>query len=308
MLLPMSLPRLGTQWQLPTLLPKLPRLQPMFLLRSMQVSMPWLSCDPAFSRSPSETLTTKSLDRLGLIINRVHRTLICMACHVSVNHYATKAHFSSPKHKGHKVTPEDLESLAREIVDAFPAGLVYPPVVPAAPVDAVFGLKATRVDYLLCSNCQRWFKGPDPASFHKHACDPRTANPPRNISQTSPVQQFLAPQNSAKFPVRLPAASEPVLSVFDQYQQQRARRPVKEVRISIPENHRLMHQFLDKEGWLEHLKKQSPVALNELHKITLKDLRFPNLARHVERYLLDLQKKKPSTHVRRLIGTRPNTE
>lgn len=257
----------------------------------------------------SDTITNQCFDALGVIINRVHRTLICMACRVSVDPQRTEAHFRSPKHKSHKVTRQHLEDLAHEIGVAFPLGLVHPPLIPAGTVDAVFGLQAESVDHFLCSHCRRWFKGPDEkGSFRKHICVAGLANPTREIAQTSPVQQFLAAQTSPKFPVRLPIAPEPVLSTFAQYEQQRARRPVKKVAVSLPENHRVLHQFLERERWIEHLDKKSPAELSKLHQITLKDLQFPNLARHVERYLLDLQKSRPSTHIRRLIGTRPNTE
>lgn len=296
----------------------------MFRLRRVQVSL--FRCLFVLHLTPlPDTITTPLLDSVGLVINHVHRTLICMACGVSVNHEAVAQHY---KASSHKMTPglhDTLKQVPHEIARESPLGLVYPPPTPEGTVDVVFGLAPPLRNAVCCSNCGRWYKGEDnlgmSESFRRHHClvtpgTPLTgaslASPEpvtRHISETADVQQFACATGSPRFRVRLPAAApQPSMSVFAQYQQQRAQKPVHPIKVSLPDNHRVIHQFLAKECWVEHLQKQAPAELLKLIYIPAKDPQFPNLARHVERYLLDLQKAKPSTHVRRLIGTRPNTE
>lgn len=258
-----------------------------------------------------DTITSPFLDSLGLVINRVHKTLICMACGVSVDPLAVPVHFKLSAHKSHKPAASRLDALPDEISRLFPRQLVHPPHIPGDIVDVVFGLAPPLPSHVQCSHCKRWFKGPSHVSdsFRKHKCGPGHAERTRTVSRTASVQQFSAANTSRRFPVQMPvAAQEAILSPWDQYQLQRAQRPVKPPRVSIPENHRVLHQFLFKEGFVSHLEGQSPADLQTLHHIDLTDLQYPNLARHVEYYLLNLQKKRPSTHIRRLIGTRPNAE
>lgn len=271
-----------------------------------------------------DTITTPLLDSIGLVINRVHRTLICMACGVSINHAAVEQHYKMSTHKLYTKQRDAFKQVSHEIAREFPLGLVYPPHAPEGTVDVVFGLTPPLKNAVRCSNCGRWYKGKDAQgkleAFRRHSCKtPRgiqltvdARDPPESVdrhpSETGHVQQFSSVLGSTRFRVRLPVAPRPPMSIFAQYQQQRDQRPVEPVKVSLSDNHRVLHQFLRGENWIEHLHDQAPAELAQLLYIPLKDPKLPGLARHIERYLLDLQKAKPSTYIRRLIGTRPNTE
>lgn len=145
-----------------------------------------------------------------------------------------------------------------------------------------------------------------------HECTPGRANPPgRRISAVSSVQCFSnsnTGSSARKFTVHVPPPSEPPISILAQYQQQHVSRPQLPVQISLPDNHRILNQFLNKEGWIQHIEGLPAARLVNLYQITLKDMQFPKLARHIEWYLLNIQSNLNSYHARRLISTRPSTE
>jgi hypothetical protein len=84
-----------------------------------------------------------------------------------------------------------------------------------------------------------------------------------------------------------------------------APRPPAEV--SIPDNYRILHQFIAKSRWLEHLEKKKMENIIPLVTITHNDVQMPGLKRHIEAMLSRLQSTlPPGEHfVRRLISTRP---
>lgn len=259
-----------------------------------------------------DTLSSDLLDKIGFIVNTAHKTLICTSCEVSVDHEQLSSHFVSRSHKSPRPKGDIQGSVNADIQRIFPQGLVFPPTVPTEAVDAIFGLAAPMAAAARCSACSRWFKAGEGASrsFDAHECVPNQKNPTgRFVAQTSHVQQFFAASGSARFPVRIvePSPEEP--SPMSQYLRQREQEVAAETAPpALSENHRVFHQFLRKEKWIDHLAPYPAISLPELHQITLKDIQFPRLARHIECYLLDMQEALDSYHVRRLLGLRPGTE
>lgn len=275
----------------------------------------------------ADTLTSAVLNRLGFIVNAVHLTLICTHCSVSVNHAHILTHFKTKSHniprpKG-DVQAQLNEDLARiRIEHNLPSHLVFPPVTPQHVVDAVFGLAQPIRDAIRCSRCNRWYKGLSEkgvaTAFTMHRCPEPNADvgstsvepprPARFAAETANVQQFFSKSGAERFKVHITEPPAPPLSLFAQYQLQSAPPAGQPGPDAVTENHRVYHQFLRKERWIDHLKPFGSLVLVDLHQITLKDLHFPRLARHVERYLLDMQDNLQNYLVRRLIGKRPATE
>ena len=75
--------------------------------------------------------------------------------------------------------------------------------------------------------------------------------------------------------------------------------------MSVPDNYRILDQFLDKEGFLEHVQHLDPLFTQSLINIRADDSRMPNLAKHVQAYLEDLQASLTDYYAKRLISTRP---
>lgn len=262
--------------------------------------------------SSADTLTSELLNKLGFIVNIAHRILICTTCRVCANHTAVASHFKANSHKTPRPKGDFQAELNAELAQILPYDLVFPPIKPTQVVDAVFGLAPPLRDARRCSQCNKWYKGSDefgPSNaFAVHECATNRSKAGQVI-EIANVQQFFSRKGSDRFPVRIPEALPPPTSALAQYQRQRARQSAEEpAHEAMSENHRIFHQFLQKERWIEYLEPYRSVGLFELHQITLKDLDFPRLARHVERYLLDMQDKLQNYLVRRLIGTRPATE
>lgn len=213
-----------------------------------------------------------------------------------------------------KTKKQAQQLLDAEVARVFPAGLLYPPATPQTVVNAVFGLAAPVADYERCSDCDKWFKGTakpgSTTSFKKHKCTPRShALVPDPTITRATVQRFSKAPGSDWFPVRIVQPPPPVLSPLEEYNQQCAQQQATDPQLpAVSENHRVFHQFLQKERWIAHLEPYSSIELVKLHQITLLDLQFPRLARHVEAYLLELQDDLPNYLTRRLIGMRPGTE
>lgn len=83
-----------------------------------------------------------------------------------------------------------------------------------------------------------------------------------------------------------------------------SRPPPSEV-LALPENYRVLHQFIHKEGWLQHVEGKEAHVLTPLVAIKRGDAQLPGLASHIYAYLEHYQSRLRSYHARRLIGTRP---
>lgn len=267
----------------------------------------------------ADTLTSDSLNSLGLLINSVHRTLICGSCHVSINHLEVVQHLTGKQHPFVKGQRGLQQLVDEQVAYMLPQGLIYPPVTPLAEVNAVFGLTAPVAGYRRCCDCRKWFKGTAKpgasTSFQKHQCPSRSnvpaANPmaPDSIVTLAAVQRFSKTPGADWFPVRIVVPPPPVLSPLEQFNQQCAQQRAADPQLpAVSENHRVFHQFLRKERWIAHLEPYSPIDLDVLHQITLLDPQFPRLARHIEFYMLELQDDLPNYLTRRIIGKRPGTE
>lgn len=254
-----------------------------------------------------DTLTTSMLDSLGLIINKRYRTLICVTCGYSIDHNQVLPHFKA-KHDYHT---EISEHFATHIDAVFPLGLVYPPEPPKAPVPVVGGLLVPDDGRSECDACHKWYGG----SFRRHKC---IANPAQASSSSAeknsrgnpvgphPTQWFTLYQF---FQVTRPESLvvEP-MGHYVQYQRQLAAIPKEPLTVTVPDNHRVIQQFLKKEKWLPHVENRPAALLVQLYELAPQDVTFPALLKHVERYMLDSQNNINNFFFKRVIGHRPRTE
>ena len=85
-----------------------------------------------------------------------------------------------------------------------------------------------------------------------------------------------------------------------------ASRPQESNKVSLPDNYRVLHQFLQKNAWIEHLEGTSPETILDLIHLRRNDPLLPKLAMHISAFLSYYQVKLGNDYyLRRLIGTRP---
>jgi hypothetical protein len=75
--------------------------------------------------------------------------------------------------------------------------------------------------------------------------------------------------------------------------------------MAVPDNYRVLDQFLQKEGWLAHVEGLDPVKLQALISLSQNDPLVPDLVKHCAAYLHHHQGTLTSYYARRLISTRP---
>lgn len=234
-----------------------------------------------------------------------------MECGCSIDHHKIRAHFLS-RHKGVKL-PRDIDrTFAKMFLKCHPT-LVYPPHSPSQPVPPIYGLQKPLPSYRVCTNCHRGFKGVEKTdtkpsaskAFEKHICSRGQPNPPNRTFFQSHVQAFEASTRSPFFPVLSPTLDAPPPSAWTSYLSDIKSRPSQLQTMSVPDNYRVLDQFLRKEGWLAHVEGLDPVKLQALITISQNDPLLPNLAKHCAAFLHHYQQTLTSYYARRLISTRP---
>jgi hypothetical protein len=194
--------------------------------------------------------------------------------------------------------------------------LVYPPIRPLSPVQPVYGLAPPKPGYHICNDCHRGFKGDGPSngsstasrSFKKHKCIDNDKTTLERTFTIGSVQTFGPGPHGQRswFPVLATIPAPSPKNPWTTYQAQIAARPKPELKISVPENYRVTHQFLHRQGWVQHLEGKSPSILQTLVNIKTKDSLLPGLASHIAAFLFHHQKALGDRYtLRRLISTRP---
>jgi hypothetical protein len=256
----------------------------------------------------ADTYSNATLDRYGLIINTVHHCLVCVECGCVVDHGKLRTHVM----KLHKELnpPKDMDvTMGAMLAECYPK-LLYPPKHPTKPVLAIYGLVNAVDGYGVCVRCHKGYKieeGKGSNAFSKHVCMEGMVNTAGRTWVVSQVQRFENNTRSPYFAVytedeRLPIELD---DSWGKYQEEMAKRPKPSSNMSVPENYRVLDQFLHKEQWLEHVKGFDAEKLTILVAATSNDPDFPKLGGHCEAYLRHHQNTLNSYHARRLISTRP---
>ena len=237
-----------------------------------------------------------------------------MECGCSIDHRKIRAHFLS-EHKNVKL-PRDVDANFSIMFAKERINLIYPPRPPPHPIPPIYGLRKPIPSYRICNNCKRGFKGRDvdnpsaPVSraFDTHVCVPGTPNPPSRTYFESHVQAFESSSRSPFFPVLSLTPIVRTRDAWTAYQVLMQSRPSTNQTVSVPDNYRVVEQFLRKEGWIEHVHGLEPAQLKTLIHLTRDDPLLPNLVDHCEAYLHHHQTNLKSYYARRLISTRPSAE
>jgi hypothetical protein len=190
----------------------------------------------------------------------------------------------------------------------------YPPIPPVCIVDPVFGLETPQPNFQVCSVCHRAFKGnasgvQQSHGFLYHKCSLEAPNPAGRTHALCSAQRFENNTKSSWFSVHVHQAqqpSSPPQSPWESYRSRISMRVPPKDTVSLPEEYRVLHQFLQKERWIDHVVGKDIHVLVELVKIGVKDPQLPYLHRHVHAYLAYEQSMVTGHYMRRLLGTRPS--
>jgi hypothetical protein len=265
----------------------------------------------ALANAGQDTVSNEFLQRYGWVINTTHHILICLECESVIDPNRPRSHII--KYHGESKPPLDLDtSFHREVGVNYPL-LTAKPFRPHGVVSPIFGLKLPRSNFQQCQTCCRPFQGKDGTdnrtpsdAFRVHRCFTDEPNPSdRSFSITS-VQRFSHQRPYAWFPVD-DIMPDPIVSPpWTAYQAQMAARANIENKVSIPDNHRILHQFIQREHWLEHVSGKNYKRLMDLVEVSIKDEAMPLLQKHIHAFLAHYQSRIKNHYIRRLLGTRPS--
>jgi hypothetical protein len=256
------------------------------------------------------TISDEFLQTYGCVVNVTHKILICLECRHIIDPENVRKHMLN-KHKEVDHV-KDLDDKFRKWAVDHQIHLTFKPEQPKVAVEPIFGLEPPEKNLQLCNNCHRAFQGNDQEkdkpspTFSHHKCIAGVPNPQGRSMSITFGQRFLNNNKSPWFPVFGPLeAVNHQKSAWQSYCEQRASRPPAPTEISLPGEYRILHQFLQKERWIDHVKGKDHNKLVSLVTIRSNDVCMPRLHRHIHAFLVHEQAKLSGFLIRRLIGTRP---
>jgi hypothetical protein len=262
-----------------------------------------------------DTVSNGFLEQFGFIINTTHSIVICLECRCAIDPKQPRKHMV--KYHADMKLPKDMDKIFQEQMGRDYPHLTAHPEHPVAPVMPIFGLEPPRSQYQLCQNCHRAFQGNGDCkpttgpsnAFRVHKCFAGLPAPKNRPFTITSVQRFNSRPPFTWFPVQqLASPSTPSSSPWISYRTQMESRPHQTESLSLPDNYRILHQFIQKERWLDHVSGKDHGQLMALVDISVKDAQLPLLQKHVHAYLAHFQSRIKGHYIRRLIGTRPSTE
>jgi hypothetical protein len=259
------------------------------------------------SRVPAQ----KFLEKNGWRVDDDQSVLICLQCGCIINPEKVREHVMDFHPE---VKPErHLQARFMAACGVRYNTLTFHPAHPLSPVRVIAGLKLQE-SMQICSFCNRGFgcdKDRDPRhmsrSFRKHTCKRGEENGDRGFS-VCPAQRF--GQNFSWFAV-IPDGDQPIPleDIWHEYQSKQASRTSPSSNAaSIPDDYRVLNQFLLKERWLEHVRGLDGSVAIELSSCSTKDAVFGSLPHRIHAFLAKYQAKSNSHFLQRLIGIRPGAE
>jgi hypothetical protein len=271
-----------------------------------------LLMDPACHNSSytKDSYRQEFLVKNGWRIDTDHNVLICLQCTHILNPVKVWEHVMD----SHREVQPD-HSLQNQLKEA--CGLQYPlltftPAHPLHPVPVIAGLKIQE-NMQICSACKWGYgcdKGGDASQasrlFRKHVCKKGEDNPEQEFVILL-AQRF--GQNFSWFAVIMGNVTPPGRTdIWDEYQSRKALGVPCGIVPSIPDDYRVLNQFLQKECWLEHVKGLDASVAAELCLCSVKHVVFGSLPHRVHAFLAKYQGKTNSYFLQQLIGTRPSSE
>jgi hypothetical protein len=186
-----------------------------------------------------------------LIYNNVHKIIICLNCKAVLNPATAVQHMK----KVHDYTPR---CKVQEHLDNLFPDAVHHPTLPTKPIKPIFGLCNPIPDYLITECCHRGYRKMDSAVRHK--CAGGRAYWPEVKVRKLYVQSFS--QGSTFFAVDYSPEAQPEQpSVLSLLKASLSNLDIYTDKIVMPSNARELSVFLEKEGWIEHVKE---LDVNEL--------------------------------------------
>ena len=234
------------------------------------------------------------------IVNVKYRVLICTDCRYCIKPDRALEHLrhEHPHCKVEATFPDHLKNRFPDLV----AEAIHPPET----VEAVFGLAIPVDKYTVCSRCRRGYV--DVSTWQRHACK----NAGATLAGQRPhfschVQTFFRAPRICYFPVEIPdsVSDGTVGNDFDLFTANFQELAVSDGEIHEPD-YRELNQFLQKEGWINHVSGFSPCELSPLTSLSKEgDLR--SISRDVIALMSNIQTAIGTAgyHVRRLLGKRP---
>ncbi len=235
------------------------------------------------------------------IVNVKYRVLICTDCRYCVNPDRALEHLRRD-HPHCKVET----TFSKHLNQRFP-GLLSESIQPPGTIEAVFGLAIPVDKYTVCSRCRRGYI--DVATWQRHVC--RSADTTLGGERphfSSHVQTFFRAPRIFYFPVELPDSATDGThgDDFELFTTNFQELAVSDGEIHKPD-YRELNQFLQKEGWINHVSGFSPSELSLLTGLTKDDEDLKSVSRDVTALMSNIQTAIGTAgyHVRRLLGKRP---
>lgn len=242
------------------------------------------------------------LKRTPYIVNTKYMVLICTDCRYCIIPDRARIHLQKD-HPQCKVDTTFFEQLNKR----FP-GLVTEAIHPPEITEAVFGLAIPVDKYTVCSRCRRGYL--NVSTWERHLCRNADANlVGQHAHFPSLVQTFFRGPNICYFPIDLPVlvSDDGARDDFHIFKADFQEVAVSDDEIHESEDYRELNQFLQKEGWIDHVSGLRSSELSLLTCLPKDDEILKPIAREVFALTDSIQRAIGSAgyHVRRLLGRRP---
>lgn len=256
--------------------------------------------EPETTTHTDNSIQTPVLREHGLVVNTLHKILICISCKGAIDPKDTRRHFIT-YHKDLKTSLDLQKKLDKEVLQQH-ADLTHFPMHPTTPVEPVKGLADPVTDYQLCRSCGHCYSGI--GAFKKHKC-----TRPGNAMVKTRAQRFINNTMSPWFAVLdEPTKPQTKQDMWSLYISQKEKQPKKLQGAAHHDNYRILHQFLLKERWTNIVEGYSHEDLTPLVAYSIGDLKYGTLSKHVHAFLAATQNSLDGANIRRIIGTRPAEE
>jgi hypothetical protein len=217
------------------------------------------------------------------IVNVKYMVLICTDCRYCVNPDHALEHLRRD-HPHCKVET----TFSEHLTERFP-GLLSESIQPSEMIEAVFGLAIPVDKYTVCSRCRRGYI--DVPTWRRHVC--RSADTTlggQHPHFSSHVQTFFLAPRICYFPVELQDSASEVTNGndFELFTTSFQELAVSDGEIHEPD-YRELNQFLQKEGWINHVSGFSPPELSLLTGLSKDGEDLKSVSRDVTALMSNIQ-------------------
>jgi hypothetical protein len=241
------------------------------------------------------------LRKTPYVINSYHNALICADCKHAVSPKSSAPHLRSA-HRSRNI-PRGLDKYLAETYPLLKSG----PIHPDDTCDPIFGLAIPLNEFLICTRCRRGYT--DTLSWRSHSCKaPHVELNGRPAYFSSLVQTFFLGTRLCYFPVNTPSSRIRTQDDFTLFKAQFPDIDASVQQVTESNNYREIHQFLEKEGWIEHTANCTASKLAALVSLPCSRDPLSKIAPNLCNLLTNVQDiiSKGVFHVRRLLGRRPS--